>query len=122
MKETVLWTNSSPTSSFATQDIYTSQDIDAFDYIKITFRATTSSSKETYFMIDTATFLANTYTQVGDVCNGAAYYSSNGAYVRNIYPTDSNKKKLWVGTCLRFNAQGNNNAYLIPVSVKGINI
>ena len=37
LKETVLWTNGSPTASFAPQDVTLSDDIDNYDFLKIEF-------------------------------------------------------------------------------------
>lgn len=38
MSETVLWTNSSPTSNFATQNVTLSESIDNYKYIKFQIR------------------------------------------------------------------------------------
>lgn len=46
MTETTLWTNSSPTSSFANQTVTLSQSITAFDYIRIYFRTQNTQDNE----------------------------------------------------------------------------
>lgn len=51
LEETVLWTNSSPTSSFAAQDVTLSQSYKTFDYIKVTARMSTTSAVETSVII-----------------------------------------------------------------------
>lgn len=44
LKETTLWTNSSPTSNFASQTVTLSDNISNYDYIAFDFRASTSDS------------------------------------------------------------------------------
>ena len=46
MSETVLWTNSSPTSNFAAQTVNLSDDITKFDYIRVYFYSSKTSHTE----------------------------------------------------------------------------
>ena len=61
LTETTLWTNSSPTSTFAPQTVTLSQSSDNFTYIKVYFRCSTSDST-TYDsgLIDIADYDAST--------------------------------------------------------------
>lgn len=48
LSETVLWTNPSPTASFAAQTITLSSDINNFKYLKIVYKLSTSNNTESY--------------------------------------------------------------------------
>lgn len=71
MSETTLWTNSTPTSSFAQQIVTLSQDYTQFDLIRVYYRASTSSTVEKYVEF------------VPDLLSGATLPSSEG----NLIPT-----------------------------------
>ena len=45
--ETVLWTNNSPTSTFANQTVTLSDNISDYDYLCFEYRSTTGSSAKT---------------------------------------------------------------------------
>lgn len=120
MTETVLWTNTSPSSSFASQTVTLSQSIDNFDYIKITQKIHTSISGELATLIPVEDFkkclsAADTHFNMAFSVN----YSGQ-VYCRRIF-YDS-------GTTVNFNNayyvnnSGSSNSVCIPLKIFGVNV
>ena len=122
LKATSLWTNNSPTSSFAGQTVTLSQDIDNFAYIGIRCKAGTSSSSETNeTMVSVADLKKSTSGNSKARLAVGASNSSGTLYVRGIaYSSDT---KITFGDAYRLNNNaGTSNSVCIPTSVVGYNI
>ena len=122
LKPTSLWTNNSPTSSFAGQTVTLSQDIDNFAYIGIRCKAGTSSSSETNeTMFSVADLKKSTSGNSKARLAIGASNSSGTLYVRGIaYSSDT---KITFGDAYRLNNNaGTSNGVCIPTSIVGYNI
>ena len=119
LQETVLWTNSSPTSSFSQQTITLSDNLSNYDYISLTWCSSTSNTSKTL----TAMLRISDFMNSKNVLNGISIQAggygstSSAAYSRVIgYDTDST---VYFGSALGLGTS-NNNAYSIPLSVRGL--
>lgn len=118
LKETTLWTNSSPTSSFSTQNI-TVPDITPYKLIKVTFRASTSDSTEYYELYTSDQLLSVDYATSNKQIAILGFYLSTvgrlAKYVKAISTTSINfSNTINIGT-------GNNyNNYIIPIKITGL--
>ena len=96
---TILWTNSSPTSSFSNQTITLSESLDNYEYYEILFRQNTSSAR---------------LMTTGKIPVG--YGTILNAYSTNFRPTGTTVS----GTSIYFeNANASDNGYVIPLYVIG---
>ena len=115
MTETTLWTNSSPTSSFASQTVTLSQDMDNFSYLKITVRASTTSDKRIGVIISVSDFKNTVTSGQGaslGICGG-----NSGTHARRAvaYTSDT---QVWFSNAASSGTSYNNTA--IPVSISGL--
>lgn len=116
LKETTLWTNNSPTSSFASQTVTLSDYVSNYDYIKITFRLSTSSTDTLSILVPKEDYSKYDGTSSGA---GVMHVNSNTGYcrlARTFTGTSINFAPCWTV----FAAAGSNNNLLIPVSIVGI--
>jgi len=124
LKETALWTNSAPTSVFANQTITLSDDLTKYDYLKVSYRVSTSISTESYVIIPVDTF--KNYT--GSQTNTIMYVlQSIGGYAYMLYQRSmayTSPTQMTIGGANLIN-YGNNtittgqNSRTIPISVIG---
>lgn len=110
--DTVLWTNPSPTASFAAQTITLSKSLTLFDYYVIYFRGGTSS--DLYFY--------SPFMPIGQ--ESAITYPVYFIVRRKITPNSSDASKLAIDDAYKFstyNSSSNSkqNSYLIPIKVIG---
>lgn len=117
MTETVLWTNSSPTSSYSTGTPIVSS-MTGYDFIKIVYRKSTSNTTEISFIVPLSTFKNMTNTS-GSNYLGAGYRDTN-SYCRPTYYSSATVVSF--SNCTRLGASGNSNTNLIPYKVIGIKI
>lgn len=116
LKETVLWTNSSPTSSMTQQYLSLSDSIANYDYIKVVIAVSTSD-------------LTSTVTTIMD----ASEIISKGADYRNCFygnPIGVNTIRLALGNsdstkfgfsdCYQFATATTYNNTAIPLSISGL--
>ena len=118
LKETVLWTNSAPTSTFAGQTVTLSSDIDNFDYIKVNYRYITSSTVE-YSVLASVSEL-KTYSGNGTGRLAMSEVSGGGYFVYRPVTYSSNTA-LAIGGCGYVNGTTftTNNGLCIPTSIVG---
>lgn len=117
LKETTLWTNSSPTSNFAAQTITLSQDIDNYDYLKIAYRLSTSASTELSLIISVQDF-KNTADANGKGVITLNSKSSNVIYARLIYYASDTS--VFATVAYKIGSSGNSQAYSIPTKISGL--
>lgn len=117
--ETVLWTNSAPTSTFAAQSV-TVDAITNYDYIKITARFSTSDTATRQFILSPSEFKLEAD---GTIAIGFRQASSTGSTrARAVFLTDSSYTKISFASCygLTTSSQTAANNYIIPISIAGI--
>lgn len=116
MSETVLWTNSSPTSGFNAQTVTLNQSINNFKYIKLTYCAgyQNSNKLEVIWPVSSVKKMKDAELLWGAI----AGVNSTGKYGRYItYVSDT---KLSFSNGLNYGGAGNSNAPCIPLSIKGL--
>ena len=75
LKETILWTNSSPSSNFSAQSVTLSSSIDNFDYIKFRYNAANYGTYEEGIIIIPVSILKLSYSRT--VNNPLIYLTMN---------------------------------------------
>ena len=99
MTETTLWTNSSPSASFAAQTITLSDNISNYDYIRIKYRYNNTTPTDSYAMTDVTSLQSMTGTGTMTLALGLQH--TNGInYARNcLYVSDTELKftLAWYG-------------------------
>ena len=114
--ETTLWTNSSPTSTFAAQTVNLSQAYSNFDYLKFVFRRSTSDSYEAVFVFPKSEFTSKSRSLTVGI-SGTTAGSDN--IMRNIYQSSGSTSQMKFSTGWSYgntNVPGN----CIPKSIIGI--
>lgn len=123
MTETVLWTNSSPTSNFASQTVTLSDGISNYDYLKFTYKPSTASSLSNSTIISTQDFISNCVDGAKHffaTMGGYSSTSASNAHGRNAFYVSNTSLRM--GSCLMFNSASSNNAYMIPLTIKGLKL
>lgn len=122
LKATTLWTNNSPTSSFSSQAVTLSQDVDNFAYIGIRYKASTSSSAETNeYFVSTADYKKSQSGNSHVRLVIAATNSNGNVYLRATYYVGDTS--LNIGDAYRMNNNaGASNTLIIPTSIVGYKI
>ena len=114
LQETVLWTNSSPTSSFATQTVTLSDDINNYDYIGIYYRVSTSVATTGFAMTKVSDYVQNVSSSQPRLA--FAGITGTTAQFRNIkYDTDTT---VVIGGAIATSGASNNN--VIPTAISGL--
>ena len=117
--ETTLWTNSAPTTAYTGGTVSLSEDIDNFDFLKITYRFNVSVSTENEIYIPISLFklsVQSTSTN-HNICTLGLQDSSNNFYVRNVfYASDTS---VTFTTCYKENGSGNTGNGAIPLTIVG---
>lgn len=117
LKETVLWTNSTPTSAQNGGSITMSDNMSNYDMIKLTFRTSTTSADGYSIYCDDITKAVTNGTRLScDVFNTG----NNGLYSRGItYTDDTTLNITYAG---RVDATGSDNNLAILTEVAGVKI
>lgn len=125
MEETVLWTNSDSSATFAAQDVTLSDNYDNYDYIIIYYcRVKTATSEIMKCMAERKYFdtIWNSNIKQG------LYFSDNyggsnsrGCYARRLVGT-STKNVLHFDSCLLWSTGNTDNTYCIPIKICGGNV
>lgn len=115
-KETTLWTNPSPSSSFANQEISLSST-SPYDYIKITWRWSTSDSTE----FETI-FPRNEYNGSKRLSIGGSLDTNTTARYRFWSQASSYTAMGWSNSVQHTSSsQTTSGAYVIPTKITGLN-
>lgn len=117
LKETVLWTNPNPTSSFSPTACSLSESIDNFDYIKVLYRVSTSNNTQGSAIWPTSTI------KIGGGANKirASFSAQNASSV--IYSRIvgyNSTTSLQIGQCSAWNQSLSDNALAIPLKIIGL--
>ena len=113
--ETTLWTNNAPTTAFAAGNVTLSNDIDNYDYIKVTFRNSTSNVTEGEFL-DTPANIKKTLQSLG-ANRVEISMTIAGDYTRRLVYVDDTTFNF--STAYKLGASGTSTSYAIPLSVVG---
>lgn len=116
MTRTTLWTNNSPNSNFASQDMTLSDDITNYDYIGIKYCLSTTISQETENLITPSELQNSQHVNSYPLLTIGARISSYD-YAR--YITYSSNTSLSISSAYRLNTAGGFSAYVIPLYVYG---
>lgn len=120
----MLWTNPSPTSSFAATEI-SLPTFDEYDYLKIIYRYSTTSTLESHLLIPTEDIpgwwdgsSSGSASNVMSGAIGSIHVSNAGQWYRPLtYVRDGVIKIL---ACVRGNYAAADNKYIIPTSIIGL--
>ncbi len=112
--ETVLWTNASPTSSFAQQNITLSDSISNYDYVRIYFRASTTNSAEKSIIFPVS--------EISDNNNafGAKFSGFNNTTERVWAKASDTSFTIYLAYQLQQAAQTASSTVVIPTKITGI--
>lgn len=119
LTETTLWTNSSPTSNMSATTVSLSQAVTNFDYIKFTYRFSTSNSSE-YAVILSATDVTKSATTSGNFTIALMVRSSSYYRIRRV--TYNSSTSLDVSLAWDANHQGSSSSEAIPIKISGLKL
>ena len=115
LRETVLWTNSSPSSSFSGKTVSLDQSYTEFDYIRFYYRGSTSNSEVRSSMVAVSDFTGKTFVIGGNFgfdnskCRGTYNKGDSQIFFSNSYE-------------LRTAAQTSSGSYIIPTKITGVKL
>ena len=118
LTETVLWSNSSPSSSFIGQTVTLSDDLLSYDYVKVKFRKIKSESDEKSVMMSVTEYLSMSNAANSFCGMGLCIYISNTYYTRRTLSPDSTH--VLFNNANRIDASGTIHDYLIPTAIIGM--
>ena len=110
LKETVLWTNPSPTSSFNAQTITLSDDMNNYQFLKVVSRISKTDSTERVYEIEPSKFY--------DMCIRGTI--SGVSWIRII--SKQSDTTVSSSTSYRVNASGTSTDNAIPVQISGLKL
>ena len=115
LQETVLWTNSSPTSNFANQTVTLSDDINNYEYLKVYYRISTTNSKTIGILVSVDDFKTTASTMPLINPAGVGGNTGNPAQRYFYYASDTTMaiRDAAVGTTVYNNAA-------IPTAICGL--
>ena len=121
--ETILWANPSPTSNFAAQTVTLSDDINNYDYLKVscenhnTITGVNDPFSALISVSDFKTSLAGNSTRHNAFNLVGCYAPSNSIWTRLMfYDTDTTAK---FGGCMQIGGSGSTDVNAIPLQIIG---
>ena len=126
--ETVLWSNSDRSVSFAAQDVTLSQSVDSFKYLRVVYAYTTTSVESSFREViipvwnSEKTAYMYQYVSSSDTGYRAALClknSSNVTRARTFWILESGEKVHFFA-CSNVGSSGTSNTGCIPVYIYGI--
>lgn len=124
MSETILWSNSNPTATFAAQTVTLSQPASDFKYLRIVWNRGGNSTTKKEYKISQDYPMDNKTLNVGEdnsnfgACQRIAEWSSY--YGRYAWFPNNNYNSVQFATAYDCNKVGSNNGALIPVAIYGL--
>ena len=117
MSETLLWSNSKPTSNFGEQTITLNESYDNYEYLKFVFNYSTSSSTQRSLIIPKSDMILATTSSSMRYCSPACVDSTS--YTRRFGSLTSHSQiKFWNATLI--NGGGSSGALAIPIAIYGL--
>lgn len=121
LTETTLWTNSSPNSSFALQDVTLSQSTSGFQYVKIYWKIlNTSSALVGSIIIDIENWDLSTEEKSHLKFGIGAYSSSSVPILRAVCKGNSAGTKVHFGSSYQTGTGTTHNTEAIPTKICGL--
>lgn len=120
-KETVLWTNPSPTSNFAEQNIDLNSTVLGYDYIKIRYRQSAANAAEYSLIVPLAEYRASWESNTGNaraIVIFAVATTTNQVYSRRVFYRNVTSAKITDAILNGTTTLGNNLA--IPLQIIGL--
>lgn len=117
MSETTLWTNPNPTSSFASQPITLSQDVNNFDYIKISYRGGISNDNSMSIIVSIADYNKADSASTNKV--GIAIAGTNSGDLRTRVMFTNGNTSIYPGDARTPTGSIDNNK-AIPIKISGL--
>ena len=120
-RETVLWTNPSPTSDFTSQSVAISDDINNYDYVKITFKSNKSTDKSNAVIIEVSDFkkTSKSLSTNEPTINIGGWEATNGYnYARRV--AYDNDRSVFFAFCFSLYKEAQANNMGIPLQIIGI--
>ena len=124
LKETVLWTNPSPTANYSGGRISLSDNINNYKYLKFVWKESTSRDVYVSVIAKVDEFKTSSVATAGTATNAFSYGSiyfkqtAGTAGVRLVYYATDNS--LEITTAFEINGQGLNASLNIPYQVIGL--
>lgn len=119
-----MWSNPSPTSSFAAQDVTLSQPITDFTYIKIVCRLSTSNSTQMAALFSPSDFgTVSAYPTKQPAITMTAASGSGGTVTRYSAKANSNDNStihFYPGSTTTTGSGSTKNGSTIPVAIYGL--
>lgn len=119
LKETVLWTNPSPTSAFAGQSVALSKGISDFKYLCIEVQFATSSTDTLRYYYDTSELSTRTYNNAV-VTPSAGIWRTDARHTRDMYYVDNTHFGFYDNQRIAGSAVTTANTALIPTQIIGL--
>lgn len=117
LSETILWTNSSPASSFSGQSVTLSESVDNFKYIAFYVRTSETNDTESYVMCDTDEL--KTYIESGvHPTLDLASRVNNQLFTRMAFYVDTTHIKY--ADAYELTGAPTRNSYVIPTKIVGL--
>lgn len=119
--ETVLWTNSAPTSAFTSQTVTLSDDMNNYDYLKIRYAFSTSAQADANcneIVMPIAEFKKSLNSSTANALDSISGASSTTRYTRFVfYASDTG---VLIGSSITSGSSTQNNNACIPLAIIGI--
>ena len=125
MSETVLWTNASPTSSLATQNLTLTDSMFNYSYLGVYYRFTTSDTSEARTIVIPSELTLHNPKFVQGFLGSLSITVGSGTtteWTRFFCRADDTGNLLYMYSCTKTTggSGGQNNSYLIPTKIVGI--
>lgn len=124
LKETVLWTNPAPTSSFASQTVTLSDDISNYTYLKVEYKIQNTSASSIFALFDVEEFkvVAQSAPTTGflgilGACTGAW---ANASFYKRVLAYQTETSIYFANASTISNVATATSDYLIPTQIIGI--
>jgi hypothetical protein len=113
--ETLLWTNSSPNSSFSEQTISLNIDLKQYKFIKVDYFKVLPTDTNVYSI-----YMPNENIVDRREVGFASRAYNNGIYLRDFYVA-STYNQITFRPCMGLNGSMTNNSLCIPLHIYGVN-
>lgn len=120
LKETTLWTNATPSSSYAGGTITLSQSIDDFIEVAVYFRAYKTDAIESFVKYTVEEFkeFISTGSTTHAIATISARRGTSASYVREAFYYDGTS--IIFGACNIVRTTSTDNNYVIPTKIVGL--
>lgn len=115
--ETVLWTNSAPTSAFASQNVTLSDGMSNYKYLKLKWKNINSGDQIGELIVPVDNFKSQSVSP--NYNNFSGMFTTASSYARGwVYLSDT---QITFGNCYTLAGTTQNSNYCIPLEITGLN-